>query len=96
MPYSLQPPAVGEWYQAPPDPPFEVVAVDPESETIEVQYFDGTLEEFDFDTWAGLALVAAAEPEDISGAFDLQSDDVDTNGISVSGWRNPLDDLDTL
>lgn len=96
MPYSLQPPAVGEWYQAPPDLPFEVVAVDPEGETIEIQYFDGTLEEFDFDTWTGLALTAAAEPEDISGALDIQGDDFETDGMSLSSWRNPLDDLDLL
>jgi len=96
MPYSLQPPAVGEWYQAPPDAPFEIVAVDAESESIEVQYFDGTLEEFDFDAWTSLALVKAAEPEDVSGALDVKGDDYDADDAWRPAWHNPLDDLDAL
>lgn len=96
MPYSLQPPAVGEWFKMTPDATFEVVAVDPRSETIEVQYFDGTVEEFDFETWAGLALVSIAEPEDVSGALDLQRDDLDGDAVSLKDWTNPLDKLDDL
>ncbi len=96
MPYSLQPPSVGEWFQVPPDATFEVVAVDPNSETVEVQYFDGTVEEFDFETWSGLNLTAIPEPEDISGALDLQRDDLDADAVSIKDWSNPLDKLDEM
>ncbi len=99
MPFQLQPPNVGDWYQALPDPPFEVVAVDAHSETIGIQYFDGTVEEIDFDSWTGLDLAAVAAPEDWTGALDVQRLDVDAepeSGRHLRGWENPLDDIDFL
>ncbi|MFO1409689.1 MAG: DUF6763 family protein [Steroidobacteraceae bacterium] len=59
-------PAIGEWYRQHGEQLFEVVAVDEDSGTIEVQYFDGTVEEMEFDDWkeqwkAG-ALEAAEAP----------------------------------
>lgn len=99
MPFQLQPPSVGDWYQMLPEPPFEVVAVDSHSESVEIQYFDGTLEEVDFETWATLDLRPAAEPEDWTGAMDVQGADVDVEreqGQRFRAWQNPLDDIDLL
>ncbi|MGH8457577.1 MAG: DUF6763 family protein, partial [Stenotrophobium sp.] len=42
--------SVGEWYQTDGEP-FEIVGVDAKAEVVLVQHFDGTLEEFDFDSW---------------------------------------------
>lgn len=69
---------------------FEVVAVD---DTIEVQYADGTLDEFDWEQWREMPLVPAAEPEDANAAFGLTVDDQSPNarGFSVPEDTNPLD-----
>ena len=71
-------PIVGDWYSSHGER-FEVVAVDEDERTIEVQYADGTLAEIDVDDWvlraqAG-ALSATEQPEDLSGAIDLEADE---------------------
>ena len=57
----------------------EVVAFDPGDDTVEVQYFDGTVEEFDFDDWrtqrASGAIEEAEAPEDWSGSVDVEPED---------------------
>jgi len=63
-------PIVGDWYSSHGER-FEVVAVDDDEGTIEVQYADGTLAEIDADDWslrvqAG-GLRQADPPEDASG-----------------------------
>ena len=56
---------------------FEVVAVDNDEGTIEIQYFGGEVEEIDFDTWYEMELVTIEPPEDWSGPFDdLERDDL--------------------
>ncbi len=71
-------PAVGKWYRNNEDGQlFEVVAMDEDDETIEIQYFDGAIEEVDFEEWEQMALTSAAPPEDWSGPFDdLEADDL--------------------
>ncbi len=44
-------PIVGQWYRGATNELFEVVAIDDQDETIEVQYFDGTVTEMEFDSW---------------------------------------------
>ncbi|TXI84194.1 MAG: hypothetical protein E6Q40_09765 [Cupriavidus sp.] len=89
--------SVGEWYQADGEP-FEIVGVDTKGEIVLVQHFDGTLEEFDFDSWLEMAARPAAPPEDYSGALDIGRDDYveeSDSRISSGRWDNPLDLLDT-
>jgi hypothetical protein len=88
--------SVGEWYQSGGEP-FEIVGVDAKAEIVLVQYFDGTLEEYDFDSWVELNARPCAPPEDYSGAMDMEREDFNTdNDESGSGrWDNPLDLLDT-
>jgi hypothetical protein len=90
--------AVGDWYQAASlgDEPFEVVAVDVENEVVLVQHFDGTLEEFDFDSWMELGARPSPPPEDWTGAMDVDKRDA---GLGIedstsSRWEDPLDLLD--
>lgn len=90
--------AVGDWYQTPSmgDEAFEIVAVDVENEVVLVQHFDGTLEEFDFDSWMEMGAQPAAPPEDWSGAMDVDRRDV-MLGDDLGGtgrWEDPLDLLD--
>ena len=51
--------SVGDWFQVGNNSPFEIVAIDLRAETVEVQYFDGTVAEIDFDSWIELAATAS-------------------------------------
>ena len=91
-------PVVGEWYQATDGLDFEVVAIDQDERTIEIQYFDGAIEELDFSSWKQMPLVAVQPPEDWSGSVDMMREDFMT-GISAStqeSWASPLDELDKM
>lgn len=93
---------VGDWYRSfGGGPPFEIVAIDLDQECIEIQYFDGAVEEIEFDSWLEMELQSVAPPEDFSGALDLDRDDyrgsMDMGGGSGREFRgNPLDELDRL
>lgn len=89
-------PAVGEWYANPQGVTFEVVAVDDEDGTIEVQYFDGTLEELEADAWREMQFKQVDPPEDWSGSLDMEREDygVDLDEERHELWANPLDHLE--
>ena len=71
-------PIIGNWYRnQDTGNDFEVVALDEDAQTIEIQYFDGEVEELDLDAWYELAIESIEAPEDWSGPFDeLESDDL--------------------
>jgi hypothetical protein len=81
-------PAIGEWYRATGADSFEVVAIDDDDGTIEIQYFDGTVEEMDVEDWVSQwedgALEAAEPPEDWSGSVDVDPDQDGPQGDSGS------------
>ncbi|WP_028080367.1 DUF6763 family protein [Solimonas soli] len=89
--------AVGQWFETEYGP-FEVVGVDSDAEMVLVQHYDGTLEDYDFETWMALAARPCAPPEDYSGALDIARDDYaerdDTPARPGGRWDNPLDLLD--
>lgn len=89
-------PRVGAWYQNQEGETLEVVAWDPEEKTVEVQFFDGTIEEYDFETWAELGVRQAQPPEDWSGSLDLSHEDygVDPDLPAGEKHHNPLDDIE--
>ena len=76
---NVQRPSVGDWYRLNSGELLEVVAFDPGDGTVEVQYFDGTVEEFDLDDWrtqrASGAIEEAEAPEDWSGSVDVEPED---------------------
>jgi hypothetical protein len=88
--------SIGEWFQAEGEP-FEIVGIDAKSEIVLVQYFDGTLEEIDFEVWTELAARPVPPPEDYSGALDIERSDygMDGDDAGPQRWDNPLDLLDT-
>lgn len=96
-------PAIGDWYRSSGGALFEVVALDDDDGTIEIQYFDGTVEEMDFEDWEAQwedgALEAAEAPEDWSGSVDVEATDDDGRGSeSVAEDQDrragPLDGID--
>ena len=86
---------VGQWYQAD-GTLFEIVAVDVDNETVLVQQFDGTLEDYDFESWMELGAKPTAEPEDWSGAMDIDREDFlsDNDMMQPDRGSDPLDFLD--
>ena len=73
-------PVVGQWYRGATNELFEIVAIDDQDGTIEVQYFDGSITEMDFDSWNADLMEGDIEmadaPEDWSGSVDVGSEDL--------------------
>jgi hypothetical protein len=90
-------PIVGQWYRGATNELFEVVAIDDQDQTIEIQYFDGTVAEVDFESWNEQLLDeqidAADAPEDWSGAVDVEAEDLDREfeDNTRTAWSSPHD-----
>lgn len=91
-------PVVNSWYRdKETERVFEVVALDEDDGTIEIQYFEGEIEELDIDNWYELSLNSIAAPEDWSGPYDdLVPDDFgDTEDpMHPETWASPFDEYD--
>ncbi|MBL3590616.1 MAG: hypothetical protein JMN24_12575 [gamma proteobacterium endosymbiont of Lamellibrachia anaximandri] len=87
---------VGAWFKTNEGENLEVVAYDAEDGSIEVQFYDGTIEEYDFEDWAALEVRSIAPPEDWAGSYDISKDDygVDLDKPAGDSHINPLDQLD--
>jgi hypothetical protein len=72
-------PGIGEWYRVEGGDLFEVIAIDDADGSVDLQYFDGTLEEMALEDWhdqcASGAIAAAEAPEDYSGAGEGEEED---------------------
>lgn len=89
-------PVIGHWYRRTNGTIFEVVAVDEQDATVELQYFDGTLDEVDLETWPTMLIERAGAPEDWSGSVDMDPEDfsgMETGEIPL-GYYDPLSFLD--
>ena len=92
-------PVIGEWYKMPEGEIFEVVAINEHDGTVDVQYNDGTVGEFDMETWGTLELATVAPPDDSAGAYDdVDGDDyrsIDELEVVREDWgQNSFDDYD--
>lgn len=91
-------PTIGNWYRNLEDTRlFEIVAMDEDDKTIEIQYFEGEIEELDTDTWGELSLELTAAPEDWTGPYDdVVSDDMgDTEEpMHPENWAGPIADIE--
>jgi hypothetical protein len=85
---ATQQPGIGDWYRLSGGALFEVVALDDDDGTIEIQYFDGTVEEMDIEDWEAQwdegALESAEAPEDWSGSVDVENSDNEVRGSADS------------
>jgi hypothetical protein len=90
-------PIIGNWYcHLDKGQCFFVVAVDERARIVDVQHFDGEVEEFDFATWYQLDIEVCEAPENWSGPIDF--DNVDDLGTQItdtraSDWNEPLDEF---
>lgn len=89
-------PRLGDWYKSINGDKFEIVALDEDAATMEVQHFDGAIEEVDFDSWNEMEIVPIEAPEDWSGSMDIGKEDygVDLELTAPNDHINPLDDID--
>jgi hypothetical protein len=89
-------PRVGDWYQNISGENFEIVALDDDEATLEIQYFDGAVEEVDFDSWYELEIQPIEPPEDWSGSMDIEREDygVDLELTAPNDKINPLDEFE--
>ena len=89
-------PVIGKWFRRRNGNTFEVVAVDEDDGTIEIQHFDGTIEETDLESWPSLLTIEVSAPEDWSGSVDKDPDDYVGRKESdmPPGFHNPLEFLE--
>ncbi len=90
-------PVVGGWYKdQQTDTLFEVIDWDPTSLTIETQYLDGEVAEYDLDGWREMSLLRAEAPEDWRSAFELDDEDrLDPDmPLHPEDWNNPLNSIE--
>ena len=95
---AVQYPVIGKWFRRPNGTLFEVVAVDEDDGTIEIQQFDGTIDEFEIQNWPGLLLTEVSAPEDWLGSVDMDPEDyVGRKDTEIpNGFHDPLAFLDKL
>jgi hypothetical protein len=68
-------PIIGGWYaHRDKGQLFQVVAMDDEDGFVELQNFDGDVDEVDMDTWYAMPLDPAEPPEDSTGPVDEPED----------------------
>jgi len=65
-------PILGNWYQhLDKGGLFRVVAIDEDNAVIEIQNFDGDVDEIEMSQWQELDIELAEEPENFSGPYDV-------------------------
>ena len=89
-------PVVGHWYHRSNGVLFAVVAFDEMEGLIEMQYFDGTIDEIELEAWPSLLLENVGAPEDWSGSVDMDPEDFigASSGELPLGWHDPLEILE--
>jgi len=78
---------------------FYVTTVDEADKTIEVQHFDGDIEEFTFAEWRALDIELSDAPESWAGALDIgERDDLGTEITDTTqhDWNEPLEEFRTV
>jgi hypothetical protein len=87
-------PEIGAWFRVGEGKTFEVVAVDDKDRTVEIQHFDGTVEEVDEECWGQLGAEPIQAPEDWSGSLDVDTVDLPETEEKHQDFDDPLDFVD--
>jgi len=89
-------PVIGRWYKdVENDLTFKVVAIEESDDSIEVQYMNGDISEYDNDTWYNSTFDYIEAPEDWSAPYDdLETDDLGYTDPDTH--NNPDQDTDDL
>ena len=91
-------PIIDEWYHClEKAQKFKVTALDEHTATVEIQYFDGNVDELDLDSWYGLDIERIEPPEDWTGPMDnIEKDDLNPVGTEMrrEDWEAPYQEED--
>jgi hypothetical protein len=95
MPAEIRP-EVSQWYRhLNKGQPFYVTAVDEDAGTVEIQHFDGDVEEIDLDDWDEMQIEPIEPPEDWTGPVDdVERDDLGytETDMTLEDWQEPLEE----
>jgi hypothetical protein len=95
MPNEIDP-QVDQWYaHLDKGQRFYVTAINDEENTVDIQHFDGDIEEISMDEWRDLDIELSEEPESWTGALDIaEQDDLGTGVTDTSpdDWTEPGED----
>lgn len=87
-------PIIGHWYEhTDKGYKFEVVGFDEEAGLVEIQFYDGNLDEIELDEWYEQELEVSEPPEDWTGPVDdVEVDDLDYTDTQMrpEDWSRPL------
>lgn len=90
-------PRIGQWYsRLDKGEMFQVTGRDYRARTVEIQTFDGDVDEIDEEAWNTLPLGFAEPPENWTGPVDdVETDDLgySETGMQPSEWEQPLEAL---
>jgi|GEM_PF-1593188 len=96
MAISLCDPEIGSWYRDIQNRLFEVIALEDE-DTIEVQYYDGDITEYDRESWDLLCVNIVSEPGVGNGFEEGLIDDDETfvsENLNFISWDNVIGEID--
>ena len=88
-------PRIGSWYKNTIGDAFEVIAQDEEDDTLELQYYDGTVEELDPEAWGSMNPESIEPPEDWTGPVDdVERDDLgySETDMEPDDWTGDADE----
>jgi hypothetical protein len=87
-------PIINQWYRhLDKGQRFFVTAVDEDDATVEVQHFDGDVEEFDTSEWYQQKIEPIEQPEDWTGPVDdIERDDLgySETDMTEEDWAEPM------
>ena len=90
-------PIINSWYyHLDKGQKFYVVDVDDDAGVVEIQHFDGDLEEINLKDWYGMEIEISEAPENWSGAMDIgEQDDLGTEVTDTNSedWSDPLQEI---
>jgi len=90
-----QEPVISQWYRhLDKGQHFYVTAIDEKEGTVELQHFDGDVEEMDLDDWHQLNIETIEPPEDWTGPVDdVERDDLgySETDMTAEDWQEPLE-----
>ena len=90
-------PQVDHWYRSSDGNTFEIVDINQDEGYIDIQYFDGVIDELMYNDWSQLLCIEVSAPEDWSGPFDdLVRDDMGDTEIPVrpDSYDKPWQQID--
>lgn len=96
MPKDIDPIVDNWYYHLDKGQSFCVIAVDEDNRVVEIQHFDGDVEEVDFTDWYTMNIEVSEAPENWGGAVDIGNiDDYGTEITETKGsdWNEPLKEI---